>query len=62
VLIASSAPRRCDQQKQEIRDTHTHHRSHHHSFADDGRCDQQKQEIREAVELPLTHHDLYSQV
>jgi len=32
------------------------------SYSDIGGLDTQKQEIREAVELPLTHHDLYSQV
>merc|ERR1719230_1468187 len=32
------------------------------SYNDIGGCDQQKQEIREAVELPLTHHDLYTQI
>merc|ERR1711908_38002 len=32
------------------------------SYSDIGGCDIQKQEIREAVELPLTHHDLYTQI
>merc|ERR1719486_1607422 len=32
------------------------------SYNDIGGCDQQKQEIREAVELPLTHHELYTQI
>mmetsp|Transcript_63338 Transcript_63338/g.125210 ORF Transcript_63338/g.125210 Transcript_63338/m.125210 type:complete len:415 (-) Transcript_63338:224-1468(-) len=32
------------------------------SYSDIGGCDQQKQEIREAVELPLTHHELYTQI
>ncbi|KAJ4845802.1 hypothetical protein Tsubulata_027807 [Turnera subulata] len=32
------------------------------TYADIGGCDMQKQEIREAVELPLTHHELYSQI
>ena len=32
------------------------------SYSDIGGCDIQKQEIREAVELPLTHHDLSTQI
>eukprot|EP00210_Caulerpa_lentillifera_P007083 g6776.t1 len=32
------------------------------SYQDIGGLDIQKQEIREAVELPLTHHDLYTQI
>ena len=33
-----------------------------YSVQDIGGCDIQKQEIREAVELPLTHHELYTQI
>jgi len=32
------------------------------TYNDIGGCDIQKQEIREAVELPLTHHELYTQI
>jgi len=32
------------------------------TYADIGGCDIQKQEIKEAVELPLTHHQLYTQI